>query len=239
MKSFGKVQVKSGSSPASAPVVFEVVQSATGAEWRDRYGDQGYRAKGKFYHIYSVNFSLTSVAQADTGRFVNLPTGEKGHVGTGTGVFPYYGGALNNSKSILNPSSGRVIMLMYRFSDDFYDPDAVNNPPLFFMRVSALPFSNGTAGGSISTTEGGVSVIHSVTASSHPGPNIVGGIDFRTGVGAALGHANITGSWSFGTGSLMNLHIRTPGGSNAPGEAHLTIVCEYDHLDEYVSGSGN
>ena len=235
----GKVQVKSGSSPASAPVVFEVVQSATGAEWRDRYGDQGYRAKGKFYHIYSVNFSLTSVAQADTGRFVNLPTGEKGHVGTGTGVFPYYGGALNNSKSILNPSSGRVIMLMYRFSDDFYHPSAESNPPLFFMRISALPFSNGTAGGSISTTEGGVSVIHSVTASSHPGPNIVGGIDFRTGVGALTGFANITGSWSFGTGSLMNLHIRTPGGNNAPGEAHLTIVCEYDHLDEYVSGSGN
>ena len=39
--------------------------------------------------------------------------------------------------------------------------------------------------------------------------------------------------------NLMNLHIRTPGGQNAPGEAHLTLVCEYDHLDEYVSGSGN
>ena len=235
----GKFQVKSGSSPATAPVVFEVVQSATGVEWRDRYGDQGYRAKGKFYHIYSVNFSLTSVAQANTGRFVNLPTGEKGHVGTGTGVFPYYGGALNNSKAIMNPSSGRVIMLMYRFSDDFYHPTAESNPPLFFMRVSALPFSNGTAGGSISTTAGGVSVIHSVTASSHPGPNVVGGIDFRTGVGAEAGHGNITGSWAFGTGSLMNLHIRTPGGQNAPGNAYLTIVCEYDHLDEYVSGSGN
>ena len=139
----------------------------------------------------------------------------------------------------MNPSSGRVIMLMYRFSDDFYHPTAESNPPLFFMRVSTLPFSNGTAGGSISTTEGGVSVIHSVTASSHPGPNVVGGIDFRTGVGAEAGHGNITGSWSFGTGSLMNLHIRTPGGQNAPGEAYLTIVCEYDHLDEYVSGSGN
>ena len=235
----GKVQVKSGSSPASAPVVFEVVQSAIGTEWNDRYGDQGFRAKGKFYHIYSVNFSITSTAQANTGRFLSLPPGNEGSVGTGTGVSPYYGGALTNSKSILNPSSGRVIMLMYRFSDDFYHPSAESNPPLFFMRISALPFSNGTAGNSISTTEGGVSVIHSVTASSHPGPNIVGGIDFRIGVGALTGFANITGSWSFGTGSLMNLHIRTPGGNNAPGEAHLTIVCEYDHLDEYVSGSGN
>ena len=233
----GKVQVKSGSSPATAPVVFEVVQSATGAEWRDRYGDQGFRAKGKFYHIYSVNFSLTSVSQANTGRFVNLPTGEKGHVGLGSGVSPYYNGALTNSKSILNPSSGRVIMLMYRFSDDFYHPSAESNPPLFFMRTSILPFSNGTAGNSFDNEE--ISTIHSVTASSHPGPNTVGGIDFRTGVGAEAGHANITGSWSFGTGSMMNLHIRTPGGSNAPGEAYLTIVCEYDHLDEYVSGSGN
>ena len=235
----GKFQVKSGSSPATAPVVFEVVQSATGTEWSDRYGDQGFRAKGKFYHIYSVNFSLTSTAQANTGRFLPWTPGNTGHVGLGSGVSPYYGGALTNSKSILNPSSGRVIMLMYRFSDDYYHPSAESNPPLFFMRISALPFSNGTAGNSISTTEGGVSVIHSVTASSHPGPNIVGGIDFRTGVGALTGHANITGSWSFGTGSLMNLHIRTPGGNNAPGEAHLTIVCEYDHLDEYVSGSGN
>ena len=230
----GKFEIKSGSSAATAQVVFEVDEVQVNPE----FGTQGFRARGKFYHIYSVNFSLTSVAQANTGRFVNLPTGEKGHVGTGAGSAPYYAGALNNSRSIMNPSSGRVIMLMYRFSDDFYDPDAVDNPPLFFMRVGSI-LANGTAGNSISSTEGGVSVIHSVTASSHPGPNIVGGIDFRTGVGAEAGHANITGSWSFGTGSLMNLHIRTPGGNNAPGEAHLTLVCEYDHLDEYVSGSGN
>ena len=237
----GKVQVKSGSSPATAPVVFEVVQSATGAEWRDRYGDQGFRAKGKFYHIYSLNFYLGSTAQANTGRFLPLVPGAKGNIGLGSGVDPYYNGALTNSKSILNPSSGRVIMLMYRFSDDFYHPSAESNPPLFFMRTSILPFSNGTAGNSFDALSdaGGVTTIHSVTASSHPGPNTVGGIDFRTGVGAEAGHANITGSWSFGTGSMMNLHIRTPGGQNAPGEAHLTIVCEYDHLDEYVSGSGN
>ena len=109
------------------------------------------------------------------------------------------------------------------------------------MRTSTLPFANGIAGNSFTATEdaNGTSAIHSVTASAHPGQNVVGGIDFRTGVGALTGHANITGSWSFGTGSMMNLHIRTPSGGNAPGNAYLTIVCEYDHLDEYVSGSGN
>ena len=232
----GKFQVKSGSSPATAPVVFEVDEVQINPE----FGTQGFRARGKFYHIYSLNFGLTNTAQARTGRFLSLPPGNEGSVGTGAGVSPFYDGALTNSKSILNPSSGRVIMLMYRFDTDAgqYDPgEALSYPPLFFMRTSILPFSNGTAGNSFNNEE--ISTIHSVTASSHPGPDTVGGIDFRTGVGALNGHANITGSWSFGTGSMMNLHIRTLNGNNSPGNAYLTIVCEYDHLDEYVSGSGN
>jgi hypothetical protein len=108
------------------------------------------------------------------------------------------------------------------------------------MRVGSI-LGNGIAGNSFTGTEDadGTSAIHSVTASAHPGQYVVGGIDFRTGVGALNGFANITGSWSFGTGSLMNLHIRTPSGGNSPGNAYLTVVCEYDHLTEYVSGSGN
>ena len=227
----GKFEVKSGSSPASAPVVFEV-------DGDD--GIQGGRARGKFYHVYSLNFGLTSTAQARTGRFLPLVPGANGSTGTGAGSSPFYDGSLTNSRSILNPSSGRVIMLMYRFDTDAgqYDPsEALSYPPLFFMRVGSI-LGNGVAGNSFGTETPG-SVIHSVTASSHPGPDTVGGIDFRTGVGALTGFANITGSWSFGTGSLMNLHIRTPNGGNSPGNAYLTLVCEYDHLDEYVSGSGN
>ena len=227
----GKFEIKSGSSPASAPVVFEVD------------GDDGTiagRARGKFYHVYSLNFGLTSPSQARTGRFLPLTPGGEGTTGTGAGSSPYYDGSLTNSRSILNPSSGRVIMLMYRFDTDAgqYDPtQALANPPLFFMRVGSI-LGNGVAGNSFGTETPG-SVIHSVTASSHPGPDTVGGIDFRTGVGALTGFANITGSWSFGTGSMMNLHIRTLNGQNSPGNAYLTLVCEYDHLDEYVSGSGN
>ena len=231
----GKFEIKSGSSPASAPVVFEVD------------GDDGIlggRARGKFYHVYSLNFSLTSTSQARTGRFLPLTPGGEGTTGTGAGSSPFYNGSLTNSRSILNPSSGRVIMLMYRFDTDAgqYDPgEALSYPPLFFMRTSTLPFANGIAGNSFDAVAdaSGVSTVHSVTASSHPGPDTVGGIDFRTGVGALTGHANITGSWSFGTGSMMNLHIRTLNGQNSPGNAYLTLVCEYDHLDEYVSGSGN
>ena len=228
----GKFFVKSGSSPASAPTVFEVDAVD---------GVIAGRARGKFYHVYSLNFLLTSTAQSNKGRFLPLTPGNEGSIGLGSGVDPYYNGALTNSKSILNPSSGRVIMLMYRFDGSYNSLQALANPPLFFMRVGALPFSNGIAGNSFTGTEDadGTSAIHSVTASAHPGQNVVGGIDFRTGVGALNGHANITGSWSFGTGSMMNLHIRTPTGGNAPGAAYLTIVCEYDHLDEYVSGSGN
>ena len=226
----GTFEVKSGSSPASAPVIFEV-------DGED--GIQGGRARGKFYHIYSLNFNLTSNAQSNKGRFLPFaPAG--GGVGLGAGVDPYYNGALTNSKSVLNPSSGRVIMLMWRFEGNYNSSQALANPPLFFMRVGSI-LGNGIAGNSFTGTEDadGTSAIHSVTASAHPGQYVVGGIDFRTGVGALTGFANITGSWSFGTGSLMNLHIRTPSGGNAPGNAYLTIVCEYDHLTEYVSGSGN
>jgi len=227
----GTFEIKSGSSPASAPVIFEV-------DGED--GIQGGRTRGKFYHVYSVNFSLTSNAQSNKGRFLPWVTGDKGHVGLGAGVDPYYNGALTNTKSILNPSSGRVIMLMWRFEGNYNSSQALANPPLFFMRVGSI-LGNGIAGNSFTGTEDadGTSAIHSVTASAHPGQYVVGGIDFRTGVGALTGFANITGSWSFGTGSLMNLHIRTPSGGNAPGAAYLTIVCEYDHLTEYVSGSGN
>jgi len=38
---------------------------------------------------------------------------------------------------------------------------------------------------------------------------------------------------------MINLHAQLGNGSNAFGDAFLTVVCEYDHLDEYVSGSGN
>ena len=226
----GTFEIKSGSSPASAPIIFEV-------DGED--GIQGGRARGKFYHVYSINFNLTSNAQSNKGRFLPFaPAG--GSTGTGAGVDPYYNGALTNSKSVLNPSSGRVIMLMWRFEGNYNAVQALASPPLFFMRVGSI-LGNGIAGNSFTGTEDadGTSAIHSVTASAHPGQYVVGGIDFRTGVGALNGFANITGSWSFGTGSLMNLHIRTPSGGNSPGNAYLTVVCEYDHLTEYVSGSGN
>jgi hypothetical protein len=226
----GTFEVKSGSSPASAPIVFEV-------DGED--GIQGGRARAKFYHVYSINFTNTSNAQSNKGRFLPwAPAG--GSTGTGAGVDPYYNGALTNSKSVLNPSSGRVIMLMWRFEGNYNAVQALASPPLFFMRVGSI-LGNGIAGNSFTGTEDadGTSAIHSVTASAHPGQYVVGGVDFRTGVGALNGFANITGSWSFGTGSLMNLHYRTPSGGNSPGAAYLTIVCEYDHLTEYVSGSGN
>ena len=226
----GTFEIKSGSSPASAPIVFEV-------DGED--GIIGGRTRGKFYHVHSLNFSITSNAQSNKGRFVGFPP-IRGGAGLGAGVDPYYDGALTWNRSILNPSSGRVIMLMWRFEGNYNAVQALANPPRFFMRAGSI-LGNGIAGNSFTGTQDadGTSAISSVTASAHPGQGVVGGIDFRTGVGALTGHANITGSWGFGTGSMINLHAQLGNGSNAFGDAFLTVVCEYDHLDEYVSGSGN
>ena len=226
----GTFEIKSGSSPASAPIVFEV-------DGED--GIIGGRTRGKFYHVHSLNFSITSNAQSNKGRFVGFPP-LRGGAGLGSGVDPYYDGAMTWNRSILNPSSGRVIMLMWRFEGNYNAVQALANPPRFFMRAGSI-LGNGINGNSFTATQDadGTSAISSVTASAHPGQGVVGGIDFRTGVGALTGHANITGSWAFGTGSMINLHAQLGNGSNAFGDAFLTIVCEYDHLDEYVSGSGN
>ena len=85
-----------------------------------------------------------------------------------------------------------------------------------------------------------VSELHAVTASTWPGNNRVGSINVQTGQGALNELANVTGSFSFGTGSAIGLYFRSgdSSGVNFPGQTAVTVVFEFDQLDPIISGSG-
>ena len=198
----GTLEVKSGSSPASAPIVFEV-------DGED--GIVGGRARGKIIQTYTCNFDITNGSHAAAGRY--LPLTQNG-VSTPQTSF-------NNDTVILTPFSGKLTNIMYRFP-------GTNNASEIFFRLEEAPITeNGTIPNS--TTR---NVIVQATSSINPGVNVVGGIDI-------LRAENVTGSNSFTTGSLLGIFMNIPGGTDFPGQAHFTAVFEFNHLDEYVSGSGN
>ena len=198
----GTLEVKSGSSPASAPIVFEV-------DGED--GIVGGRARGKIIQTYTCNFDITNGSHANAGRY--LPLTQNG--------LSVVGSNFNNDTAILTPFSGKLTNIMYRFP-------GTNNASEIFFRLEEAPITeNGTIPNS--TTR---NVIVQASSSINPGVNVVGGIDI-------LRAENVTGSNAFTTGSLLGIFFRIPGGTDFPGAAHFTAVFEYNHLDEYVSGSGN
>ena len=201
----GTFEVKSGSSPASAPTVLEV-------DGED--GQIGGAIRGKIAQVWSCNFNVTSTSHASAGRFVGLPQNSKGAVGTG----------VTNNTAILMPFAGRITKIMYRFPGT-YDADAANRPQ-WQLEVADIE-QNGTAANS--TTR----VIHQATASLASGADVVGGIEVYQNA------FQVTGSWAWATGSLIALKSIIPGGTAYPGNAHLTLLIEFDHLQPYVSGSGN
>ena len=198
----GTFEVKSGSSPASAPIVFEV-------DGED--GIVGGRARGKIIQTYTCNFDITNGSHAAAGRYLPLTQNGVSVVGTG----------FNNDTAILTPFSGKLINIMYRF------PGTNNASEIFFQLEEAPITENGTIPNS--TTR---NVIVQATSSVNPGVNVVGGIDI-------LRAANVTGSNAFTTGSLLGIFLTIPGSTDFPGQAHFTAVFEFNHRDEYVSGSGN
>ncbi len=198
----GTFEVKSGSSPASAPIVFEV-------DGED--GIIGGRARGKIIQTYTCNFDLTNASHAAAGRYLPLTQNGISTIGTG----------FNNDTAILTPFSGKLTNIMYRF------PGTNNASEIFFQLEEAPITENGTIANS--TTR---NVIVQATSSVNPGVNVVGGIDI-------LRAANVTGSNAFTTGSLLGIFLVIPGGTDLPGQAHFTAVFEFNHRDEYVSGSGN
>jgi hypothetical protein len=201
----GTMEVKSGSSPATAPAVFEV-------DGED--GQIGGAVRGKIAQVWSVNFDLTSPSNAAAGRFIGMT--QNSTAGEST--------QFTNVSSFLSPFSGRVTKIMYRFAGT-YDGAAANRPQ-WQLEVADIE-QNGIQANS--TTR----AIHQATASLAPGQYVVGGIEVYQNA------FQVTGSWAWGTGSLVGLKSIIPGGTAHPGLAHLTLLIEFDQLDPYISGSGN
>ena len=110
----------------------------------------------------------------------------------------------------------------------------VKGPPQWELRVGDVNALKGN------TFAASLATVGQVTASSWPGNNVVGGLDVQTKVGS-LGGTNVTGNFSFGTGSVVGLFFKSGGSdnNNYPGAATFTTVWEFDELNPYVTGSGN
>tara|TARA_R100001224_G_C4007707_1_gene145054 strand:+ start:51 stop:500 length:450 start_codon:yes stop_codon:yes gene_type:complete len=134
----------------------------------------------------------------------------------------------DHNTTILMPNAGRLTKILYRFDHDASGGGSPTFNPATEFRIEmhvALVTQNGTA--PASATRG----VHQATA-SFAGPNVVGAIDL-------LNDERVTGSWGFGTGSMVGIIMKTSNTNTALGTGFQTYLFEFDHFVEYVSGSGN
>ena len=208
----GTFEVKSGSSPASAPVVFQVD------------GEDGItlgRTKLKLVEAWTANSThRQTTSRSNQNRFKYMRNT----------LFPTTAQeqTFDRKTSTLMPNAGRLTKILYRFDHDASGGGSptFNAATEFRIEMHVAPVTeNGTAANSTTKT------IHQATA-SFAGPNVVGGIDL-------LRDERVTGSWDFGTGSLVGIIMKTSNTNTALGTGFQTYLFEFDHFVEYVSGSGN
>jgi len=186
--------------------------------------DSGLGAvRGRMVQHIRSGFTLSSGSPANTGRWISLG-GSPATVASG----------LSNSNVMITPFSGRLISVTYHFPAGASKQDPSKGQPQWELWVGDV---NALKGQSLSSA---VSIVAQATASSWPGELIVGGFNVQSGQGT-LGGTNTTGSWSFGTGSVVALKFKSGDASNNnyPGQSVMTTVWEFDQLDPYISGSGN
>ena len=208
----GTFEVKSGSSPASAPVVFQV-------DGED--GITAGRTKLKLVEAWTVNSThRQNTTRSNQNRFKYMRNT----------LFPTTAQeqTFDRKSSVLMPNAGRLTKILYRFDHDASGGGTPTFNPAteFRIEMHVAPITqNGTAPNSTTRT------IHQATA-SFAGANVVGGIDL-------LRDERVTGSWDFGTGSLVGIIMKTSNTNTALGTGFQTYLFEFDHFVEYVSGSGN
>ena len=186
--------------------------------------DEGLGAvRGRMVQQIASGFSLSSGAQASTGRWISL-----GATPTLVAI------TLDYRNVMIAPFSGRLISITYHIPAAASYQDASKGQPQWELWVGDVNALKGQ------TLANAVSPVAQATASSWPGTNIVGGFNVQTGQGT-LGGTNTTGSWSFGTGSVVALKFKSGDttSNNYPGQSVMTTVWEFDQLDPYISGSGN
>jgi hypothetical protein len=179
--------------------------------------------RGRMVQQIFSSFALTSGAQARIGRYISI--------GSNAGTVS---NNLSDTNVIISAFSGRLVSITYHMSSI---PDR-QNPALGSPKFELLVGDVNTLKGQ--TFDDAVSVVAQATASSWPGHRVVGGINVLNGEGT-LGGTNTTGSWAFGTGSVVGLRFYSgdASGYNYPGNSTITTVWEFDQLNPYISGSGN
>ncbi len=208
----GTFEVKSGSSPASAPIVFQV-------DGED--GITAGRTKLKLVEAWTAN---STHRQSTTRSFQNRFKYMRNTLFPTTAQEQTF----DRKTSVLMPNAGRLTKILYRFDHDASGTGTPTFNAATEFRIEmhvALVTQNGTAASSTTKT------IHQATA-SFAGTNVVGGIDL-------LRDERVTGSWDFGTGSLVGIIMKTSNTNTALGTGFQTYLFEFDHFVEYVSGSGN
>ena len=196
----------------SSPVVFEV-------DGED--GITAGRTKLKLVEAWTVNSThRQNTTRSNQNRFKYMKNTE----------FPTTSGeqTFNFNTSVLMPNAGRLTKILYRFDHDASGGGTPTFNPAteFRIEMHVAPITqNGTVPNSTTRT------IHQATA-SFAGANVVGGIDL-------LRDERVTGSWDFGTGSLVGIIMKTSNTNTALGTGFQTYLFEFDHFVEYVSGSGN
>jgi hypothetical protein len=179
--------------------------------------------RGRMVQHIRTGFTLENGTTAASGRYVSI-----GGNAVAVSATP------SNVNCMTTPFSGRLISIMYHMPAAAGKQDPSKGQPQWQLRVANVNELKGQTFGNALNVQG------QITASSWPGTNIVGGVDIQTKVGSLHGN-NITGSFSFGTGSVVALFFKSGDSTNNnyPGAASFTTVWEFDQLDPYITGSGN
>ena len=181
--------------------------------------------RGRMVQHIRTGFDLSDADDALAGRYVSI-----GGNAVAVSATP------NQVNCMITPFSGRLISIMYHMPSPASKQDPSKGQPQWQLRVGDVNTLKGQ------TFANAFSTVGQITASSWPGSKVVGGVDIQTKIGSLHGN-NITGSFSFGTGSVVALFFKSAdtglSANNFPGAASFTTVWEFDQLDPYNSGSGN
>jgi len=168
------------------------------------------RTRGRFTQNFYSNMQYTSHA-AEAMAFIALSQNVYGNKSAQQ--------TISYSNAMIMPYSGRLVKCMFRVAESMSGAF----PKLQFW-VGSINDANGTVATDACT------MIGQSTASSNPGQDVVGSLDLTTPF-------HTTGSFSFGTGSIVAIEF---GGAGEDIDyLHFTAVFEFNTLDEFITGSGN
>ena len=179
--------------------------------------------RGKMIQHIRTGFSVADGGDANSGRYIAI-----GGNAVNVNATP------TNTNCMITPFAGRLISIMYHMPSPVSKQMNSKGPFQLQFKTADVNALKGDTFTNVLSTTG------HITASTWPGANVVGGINIQTKVGS-LGGTNVTGTFSFGTGSVVGLFFKSGDSSNNnfPGNSSFTTVWEFDQLTPYVSGSGN